>query len=167
MSTLVSFHPMWGWFSVSCTAKGAARITLPTFEDKPAGEQGIAPDFARDLIERLHSYLSGETVSFADCPLDFGGLSPFARKVLVACQGIPYGQVRSYSELAELVGSPRAPRAVGQVMARNPLPLVIPCHRVVGARGSLVGFGGGLELKRRLLALEGVNVDMLGHGKGD
>lgn len=167
MSTFVSFHPMWGWFSVSCTPEGAAQITLPTFQGKPAEKQTVAPDYARDLIQKLHSYLDGEAVSFVDYPLDLGGLSSFTRKVLAACRQIPYGEVRSYGQLALQVGSPRACRAVGQVMARNPLPLVVPCHRVVGARGSLGGFGGGLELKRRLLTLEGINVDLLGHGKGD
>jgi methylated-DNA-[protein]-cysteine S-methyltransferase len=167
VSTLVSFHPMWGWFSVSCTSEGAARITLPTFQEKPTEGQGVAVDLAQDLIQRLHSYLDGEAVSFADCPLDLRGLSSFAREVLAACRDIPYGEVRSYGQLARLVGSPRACRAVGRVMAQNPLPLIVPCHRVVGASGSLTGFGGGLELKRRLLALEGVDVDMLGHRKGD
>ena len=165
MSTFVSFHPMWGWFSVSCTPEGAARITLPTFQGKPAEKQAVAPDYARDLIQKLH-LLDGEAVSFVDYPR-------LGRVVFIYPQGIGglsttiYGEVRSYGQLALQVGSPRACRAVGQVMARNPLPLVVPCHRVVGARGGLGGFGGGLELKRRLLTLEGINVDLLGHGKGD
>jgi methylated-DNA-[protein]-cysteine S-methyltransferase len=87
-------------------------------------------------------------------PLDLSGLSPFHRRVLQATRRIPYGRTATYRDLARRVGRPRAARAVGQAMARNPVPLVIPCHRVVAAGGGLGGFSGGLDLKRRLLALE-------------
>jgi len=91
-------------------------------------------------------------------PLDLSGLSPFHRRVLQAARRIPYGRTATYSDLARRVGRPLAARAVGQAMARNPVPLVIPCHRVVASGGGLGGYGGGLDLKRRLLALEGARL---------
>ncbi|MCZ0942750.1 MAG: methylated-DNA--[protein]-cysteine S-methyltransferase, partial [Gammaproteobacteria bacterium] len=78
----------------------------------------------------------------------------FQRKVLEALQAIPYGETRSYKEVAAAIGKPRAVRAVGAANGRNPIPIIIPCHRVIGSDGSLTGFGGGLEVKRALLALE-------------
>jgi len=107
-----------------------------------------------DLQSRLVRYLDGERVAFDD-GIDLSALTGFRREVLEAARNIPYGEVRSYGWLAQQVGRPRAARAVGQALARNPVPIVVPCHRVVGSDGSLTGFGGGLELKRRLLEIEG------------
>ena len=87
-------------------------------------------------------------------PLDLAGLPPFHEKVLAAARRISYGRTATYGELAARAGSPRAARAVGQAMAHNPVPLIIPCHRVLAAGGRLGGYGGGLDLKRRLLGLE-------------
>ena len=80
--------------------------------------------------------------------------TPFQLAVLAALRAIPYGETRSYAQIAATIGKPAAVRAVGAANARNPLPVVIPCHRVIGSNGSLTGFGGGLDAKRRLLALE-------------
>ncbi len=80
---------------------------------------------------------------------------PFARQVLDELARVPYGQTTTYGTLAGRVGAPRAARAVGTVMNRNPIPIVLPCHRVIGANGSLTGYGGGLDVKERLLRLEG------------
>jgi methylated-DNA-[protein]-cysteine S-methyltransferase len=91
--------------------------------------------------------------------IDWGGLNltEFQEEVLRATLAIPYGETRSYGEIAGLVGSPRAARAVGQAEARNPMPLIIPCHRVIGSDGGMVGYGGpdGVDVKAWLLALEG------------
>ena len=89
-----------------------------------------------------------------DLPLDPRGTS-FQRRVWAALTAIPWGETRTYAQIAAAVGSPRAVRAVGQANHRNPIPILIPCHRVVGADGTLTGYGGGLELKRKLLELEG------------
>jgi O-6-methylguanine DNA methyltransferase len=95
-------------------------------------------------------------------PLDLSRVSPFDRRVMEVCARIPRGEVRPYSWLAREVGSPKASRAVGNVMARNPIPLFIPCHRVVTASGHLGNFGmGGPHLKRLILALEGADVERL------
>ncbi|MCH7808963.1 MAG: MGMT family protein, partial [Chloroflexi bacterium] len=87
--------------------------------------------------------------------LDWTGITPFRRAVLEECARIPPGETRSYGWLAEQVGHPRAARAVGRVMATNPWPLFVPCHRVVGSDGSLHGYGGGLPMKDALLRAEG------------
>jgi methylated-DNA-[protein]-cysteine S-methyltransferase len=105
----------------------------------------------------LRRYMRGDSVDI-DIPLDLTGLRPFTRRVLLEVKKVPYGEVASYGAIAERVGSPGAARAVGQAVGRNPVPIVIPCHRIVQADGSLGGFGMGLELKRRLLAIEGVKL---------
>ena len=104
--------------------------------------------------EQLMEYLAGERKAF-DLPLAPQG-TPFQQRVWRALQEIPYGQTRSYREIAQTVDSPRGFRAVGMANHRNPIPIFIPCHRVVGADGSLTGYAGGLELKRQLLGLEGI-----------
>ena len=104
--------------------------------------------------EELLEYLAGARRDF-DLPLAPQG-TPFQQRVWAALREIPYGQTRSYRELALAAGSLRGYRAVGMANHRNPIPILIPCHRVVGADGSLTGYAGGLELKRKLLELEGV-----------
>ena len=104
--------------------------------------------------EELLEYLAGARRDF-DLPLAPQG-TPFQQRVWAALREIPYGQTRSYRELALAAGSPWGYRAVGMANHRNPIPILIPCHRVVGADGSLTGYAGGLELKRKLLELEGV-----------
>ena len=105
--------------------------------------------------EQLESYFAGERTSF-DLPLDLEG-SEFQRRCWLALATIPYGQTVSYGEQARRLGyGPEKARAVGAANGQNPLPLVLPCHRVIGANGSLTGYAGGLERKVRLLTLEGV-----------
>lgn len=106
------------------------------------------------VAKQLREYLAGKRERF-DVPVDLSWVTPFRRAVLEECARIPRGQVATYAELARRVGRPKASRAVGNTMRTNPIPIVIPCHRVVGSDGSLTGFGGGLDMKRRLLALEG------------
>jgi len=110
------------------------------------------------LIERLRAYAAGEPVDFDDVAIDERHLSPFGRRVVRRCRRIPYGRTMSYGELAAAAGSPRAARAVGNCMAANRTPLVVPCHRVVAAHGRLGRFSapGGTRTKRRLLAMEAV-----------
>jgi methylated-DNA-[protein]-cysteine S-methyltransferase len=103
---------------------------------------------------QLDEYFDGRRDSF-ELDVDLRGAAPFARQVLDALALVPYGQTTTYGSLAGRVGAPRAARAVGTVMNRNPIPIVLPCHRVVGANGSLTGYGGGLDVKEKLLRLEG------------
>ena len=140
---------------------GLRRIVLPQPSPGDALQlllQGLPgaiadPSPLGDLPQRLRRYFDGERVSFGD-ELDVAGATPFRVAVWQATRLISYGQTQSYGRVAEKIGRPRAWRAVGQALARNPFPIVVPCHRVVGKDGSLRGFGGGLEMKRRLLELE-------------
>ncbi|MEU2306172.1 MULTISPECIES: methylated-DNA--[protein]-cysteine S-methyltransferase [Streptomyces] len=114
-----------------------------------------APPLA-EAIRQLRAYFAGERQDF-ELPLDWSLISGFNRQVLreLAC-GVPYGSVVGYGDLAGRVGQPGGAQAVGAAMGANPLPVVVPCHRVVESDGGIGGFGGGLETKRKLLALEGV-----------
>ena len=117
-----------------------------------------AVDAAR---RELDEYFEGRRRRF-DLPVDLGLAREFGRRVLGELRRVPYGQVTTYGALAARAGSPRAARAVGTVMNRNPVPIVVPCHRVVGVSGALVGYGGGLERKEALLRLEGALTERLG-----
>ncbi|MEU2225697.1 methylated-DNA--[protein]-cysteine S-methyltransferase [Streptomyces sp. NPDC018347] len=109
-----------------------------------------------EAIRQLRAYLAGERHGF-DLPLDWSLISGFNRQVLrELASGVPYGTVVGYGDLAGRVGQPGGAQAVGAAMGANPLPVVVPCHRVVESDGGIGGFGGGLETKRKLLALEGV-----------
>lgn len=108
------------------------------------------------VVDRLRRFAAGERVEFADVRIDDRHWASFGRRVVAACRRIPRGQTRTYGQLASVSGSPGAARAVGQVMAKNRYPLVVPCHRVLAAGGGLGGFSApqGLAMKRRLLAME-------------
>jgi methylated-DNA-[protein]-cysteine S-methyltransferase len=127
------------------------------FPDAVPGKRG-----GDELCRQLRAFLSGAKVEFSLGELDFTGVGGFARRVLTADHAIPRGRVMTYGGLAATLSVPGGARAVGNVMARNPFPLVVPCHRVVGSGGSLHGFGGGLPMKRALLAMEGVAFDREG-----
>jgi methylated-DNA-[protein]-cysteine S-methyltransferase len=122
--------------------------------DLVPGESEVRP-----LAKQLTDYLDGRRTTF-ELELDLSHVTPFRREVLMECARIPRGQVSTYAELARRTGRPNAYRAVGHTMATNPMPIVIPCHRVLGSDGGLHGFGGGLDMKRRLLALEGAAVEV-------
>jgi methylated-DNA-[protein]-cysteine S-methyltransferase len=108
----------------------------------------------RRVADSIRDYLAGRAHDF-DFTLDLENLSGFGRSVLEAVRRIPYGTLRSYKSIAQEIGAPRATRPVGQALARNPLPIVIPCHRVVNSDGTLGGYsGGGTDMKRRLIAIE-------------
>lgn len=120
---------------------------------RPRDVDGVRDDDAvSDVAKQLHEYFRGERQSF-DLELAPRG-TDFQRLCWSALQHIPYGETRSYSDIAREIGRPAAVRAVGAANGANPIPIVIPCHRVVGSNGSLTGFGGGIETKRWLLALE-------------
>ncbi len=113
-----------------------------------------APGRLARVARQLADYVAGKRADF-DLPLDLGRVPPFQRQVLMAALAIPRGQVATYGEIARRIGRPRASRAVGQALGHNPIPIVIPCHRVVGSDGSLRGYTGGLHYKEFLLRLEG------------
>jgi len=110
------------------------------------------PKPLQEALLQLDAYFSGKLKTFSlNLCLD---VRPFQKKVLTTLRRVPYGQTISYGKLAEKIGSPKASRAVGQANAKNPIPIVIPCHRVIGSNGKLTGFGGGISIKQALLDLE-------------
>lgn len=118
----------------------------------------LSPDRTADAVNQVRAYLAGERRQF-EIPIHWDILTPFRRRVLQSTFAIPYGETRTYGDLAAQIGNPRAARAVGGAQAANPMPLVIPCHRVVAAGHRLGGYGGGngLAVKRWLLKMEGVD----------
>jgi methylated-DNA-[protein]-cysteine S-methyltransferase len=150
-----------GALSVVVTRAGVRQVVFGKSLDLPLDmAEGNPPSALYHAIRQLREFLAGERRVF-DLPLDLDGLTDFQKKVLAACQEIPYGQTLTYADLAQKVGAPlSASRAVGMVMATNPLPLIIPCHRVVGRDGKLHGYAGagGVETKAWLLRLEGARL---------
>ncbi len=152
-----------GELLVAATEKGLLRIS---FDPDPAAELERIAELAGPRVlrsparvDRVHreldEYFDGRRHAF-DLAIDLRGLTPFSERVLHELARVPFGQTATYSMLAERAGNPKAARAVGTIMNRNPVPIVLPCHRIIGADGSLVGYGGGLDRKVQLLTLEGV-----------
>ncbi len=149
---------------VAVSERGLCRISYDA-EPEPERElESLARSFGArvlrsprpvDQVKReLDEYFAGERTAF-DLAVDIERLSTFNRSVLEELARVPYGSLTTYGTLAGRAGRPRAARAVGTIMNRNPIPIVLPCHRVVGSTGSLVGYAGGLERKETLLRLEG------------
>jgi methylated-DNA-[protein]-cysteine S-methyltransferase len=109
----------------------------------------------KGIAAQLEAYFAGKRRTF-DVPIDLRHVSPFQRSVLMAACQVPAGQVVSYREIARRIGRPQASRAVGQALGHNPIPIIIPCHRIVTSSGGLGGYTGGLEIKKKLLQIEGV-----------
>ena len=126
----------------------------------PQGSRPGSHPIATEATRQLRTYFAGQLRRF-DLPLDMRGTG-FQLRVWRELERIPYGETRSYSQIAEAIGAPRAVRAVGAANGANPIPIMVPCHRVIGASGKLVGYGGGLPLKKRLLELEGARALPLG-----
>jgi methylated-DNA-[protein]-cysteine S-methyltransferase len=113
-----------------------------------------SPARTADIVHQLRAYFRGERRAF-EVSVDLRGVTPFQRRVLAAAAEVPAGRVVSYGDIARRIGVPGASRAVGQALGRNPVPIVIPCHRVVASGGDLGGYTGGLDVKRKLLRIEG------------
>lgn len=127
------------------------RMVGQTYEPKREGWEQ-SDDVFPEAAEQLAAYFAGELTDF-DLDIELAGTS-FQRRVWAALRTIPYGETRSYGEIAAQIGAPSASRAVGLANGRNPIGIIVPCHRVIGATGSLTGYGGGLDRKRALLELE-------------
>jgi methylated-DNA-[protein]-cysteine S-methyltransferase len=150
---------------VAVTERGLCRISYDPEPDREtetiARTFGVrvlrAPREIDGVRRELDEYFEGRRRDF-DLPLDLRGREGFSRLILDRLAEVPYGEVTTYKNLAVEAGNPRAARAVGTIMNRNPIPIVLPCHRVLGSNGSLVGYGGGLDRKRQLLDLESAPV---------
>jgi methylated-DNA-[protein]-cysteine S-methyltransferase len=152
----------------AATSRGVVRLAFPE-EPVDAVLERLARRLSPRIVEaplqleplrrELDEYFAGHRRSF-ELELDWSLIGPFARRVLTATAAIPFGGVQSYAEVAAEAGSPRGFRAAGQALGSNPIPIVIPCHRVLRSGGSLGGYGGGLERKRWLLELEGAELPL-------
>ncbi len=150
-----------GWVGVLGSAEGLIATTLPQHSVKEAErllgnrlpQATRSPRYFTDLMERLKLYFNGKKITFPD-DLDLSKATRFQSEVWQATRLIPYGETRSYLWLARLIGRLEAVRAVGQALGKNPLPVIVPCHRVIASNGRLGGFSGGLEIKKCLLNLE-------------
>ena len=170
------FRTKWGYFGLAAADNGLLRTCLPLTERErvesqllqnlPATQLVLRSELLRRVAydkalfktaqEQITAYFEGDCINFRDIPVVLDGLGLFARRVLTACRDITFGQTVSYGRLAEMAGKPGAARAVGGALAKNPLPLIIPCHRVICANGKIGGFStsGGVTLKKKLLQLE-------------
>jgi methylated-DNA-[protein]-cysteine S-methyltransferase len=131
------------------SAATSRRLLLP--------ELAAVPEDVRDAIDGIRAVLAGERRDLRDIRLDERGIDPFRRRVYAATRNVQPGTTVSYGQVAQAIGQPDAARDVGAALARNPTPVIVPCHRVVAANGTLLGFSapGGIETKRRMLQLEG------------
>lgn len=147
---------------VMATDTGISRVILPDDKDEQVHEiteKAESSPLTEEAAEMLSAYFRGENISFSALPVDLGKVTIFRAEILKAIRAIPAGEVRSYGEIAEMAGVPRAARAIGGAMASNPIPIVIPCHRIVAADGKLTGFSaaGGVCFKKYLLSMEGID----------
>jgi O-6-methylguanine DNA methyltransferase len=158
-----TFTTEWGWSAIVAGSGGLQATFLP-HRTKAALEADVARRYPQakpsarllpELVRTIQAYFAGEPVRF-NVRLDLTGLGDFRRRVFAACRKIPRGKTATYADLARAAGSPKAARAVGSAMANNPLPLIVPCHRVVRSDGSIGGFSApqGERLKRRLIRIE-------------
>ena len=159
------FTTAWGWMGVTESATGITAIVISKGSRTAAAaalretgkepiKETLSSQRLRAAKQQLSEYVAGTRKSF-DLPLDLSQGTVFQQRVWKMLQTVPYGQLRSYRQLASSVGGRRYARAVGGAVGANPLPIVVPCHRIVAQDGSLGGFSCGLPAKRRLLALEG------------
>jgi len=157
-----------GWVGVAVSDRGLCRMVLPKKDKKTVERELANADFglrnaeratasAHDILKKsitlLQKYFSGRRVSF-DLLLDTRSYTPFQQAVWQAAAEIPSGETRSYAWIAKKIKNPRAVRAVGRALGANPIPIIIPCHRVISSAGTLGGYAGGLLMKQRLLELE-------------
>lgn len=169
MDHVMIFQSPWGWMGIAESAKGIHTIVLPkpskraveaefnasSHEAVQAGESPRLEAARRQLLD----YLGGRRNTF-DVPLDLSSGTSFQRQVWRTLQRVPYGKLRSYQWIAARVGGPQYARAVGNAVGANPIPIVIPCHRIVAQDATLGGFSGGLHMKRKLLSLEGTLIQL-------
>jgi len=161
--TYTTFETAMGWVGILGSDKGIMRITT----GNKAAQEALnalgtkadnatdSPDEFKDIRERFQKYFRGEPVVFPN-EIDLSDATPFQRRVWQSAISIPYGETRSYGWIAKQIDNPKAARAVGQAMHRNPLSIFVPCHRVVAGDGGIGGFGDGVEMKQKLLRMEGI-----------
>ena len=160
------FITSWGWVSFAADQDGVRLLILPekNREDVVAETEKMASlvnsveknEPCVELVKKIEDYFKGDKVDFSNTQVNLKRYSAFQKKILQTVKKIPYGETRSYKEVAEISGYPKAYRSVGTTMKHNSIPLIIPCHRVIKSDGNLGGFSakGGINLKKRMLNLE-------------
>jgi len=156
----LAFDTALGCCAVRWSETGITRVLLPSASGRPASvafEPPDVPRFVRLAVEGMTAVLAGASPDLRDTPLDERGIDGLRRAVYAETREIPPGTTRSYGDIARAIGRPEGARDVGAALARNPFPIIVPCHRVIGADGTLTGFSasGGLATKRLMLQLEG------------
>ena len=165
------FETELGWVAVVATDNGVVRMSLPEASAEQAYDHAqpqieqaeLDPESLADVRAKVQAYCAGEAVDLTTVQIDSRSMSPFFKRAREACRTIPAGETRTYAWLADQAGNARAARGAGQAMAKNPVALLVPCHRVIGSDGALHGFGGGvgLPMKERLLQMESRHVPAL------
>jgi methylated-DNA-[protein]-cysteine S-methyltransferase len=159
------FETKWGYFGLAGTESALCRTQLPGTESQKIESRLLKncryaqfdETYFKTLQKQIAAYFEGYCVNFSPyIPVDLDGFGVFSQKVLITCRSIKFGQRITYAGLAKKAGRPAASRAVGNALAKNPLPLIIPCHRVLRTDGKMGGFSapGGISFKKRMLALE-------------
>jgi methylated-DNA-[protein]-cysteine S-methyltransferase len=160
---LGTIETSFGVFGAALSPLGLGRLTFPTEPFAlceawakrwiPEARLSYEKELLGEVAAQLNAYFEGSLHEFT-LPVDLRGTA-FQKEVWQALQGIGYGEIKSYAQLATIVGKPQAVRAVGTANGANPVPIIVPCHRVIGSNGALTGYAGGLPLKQQLLQLEG------------
>jgi methylated-DNA-[protein]-cysteine S-methyltransferase len=153
-----------GWITVAYSAHGVIALDFPRAtrelslrELRREYSDAVIQDAPPQVAQELREYAKGRCRKF-DLSIDWSSIKPFQRAVLQAAFRIPFGETRTYAWIAQKIGKPRAVRAVGHALGTNPIPILLPCHRVIGSDGGLHGYRGGLKMKARLLKLEGAQL---------
>ena len=163
MSDSVVFKTQWGWMGLAASEKGVSAIVLPKSSRQAVVRalpflngrpRSVPAKLLREAQRQIVAFLTGKR-RMLDFPIDLSGGTSFQRRVWQTALRIPYGRARSYGWIASKLGGRRYARAVGHALGANPVPLIVPCHRVLAHDASLGGFSGGLPVKRKLLQLEG------------
>ena len=158
MNHFITYDSPIGKLRITEDETGITNIDFPDEQQHVPAEEKTTP-LLEETVKQLTEYFAGKRTNF-DISLHIKGTN-FQHQVWQELLKIPYGEIRSYKQVAESAGNPKASRAVGLANNRNPIPILIPCHRVIGTNGSLVGYGGGLEIKKFLLDLEKNNAERL------
>ena len=163
--TVGTWPTPWGRMGFVRGTKGLRRVVLPHYSPRDLSDllawehpgASVDDEAFAELAALCRAYFNGEPVDFGPVRCDLAAVGPFARRILTACRRIGYGRTRTYSQLARMADEEGKARAAARALGSNPVPLVVPCHRVVAAGGGLGGFSaaGGVELKRRMIELEG------------
>lgn len=161
LNCVIHYQAGLGVGAVAVNQSGVCQVWLPgdKLPEQVQSDSALVNGLAEEAARQLKQYFDNGRQRF-DLPVDISWMTPFRQKVLQQTMLIPYGTVISYGKLAELVGSPRAARAAGGALAANPVPIIIPCHRIVASNGALTGFSavGGINMKKSLLLMEGADL---------